>query len=85
MNKFRKKPPVIEAVQFDGKLSSVESLNIPECSQDLGSDSIYIETAKGLLVAYPTDWIVKITTPGLYPEYEVEGDELFKEVYEPAE
>ena len=51
--KYRKKPVVIEATQFDGTIESVESLMIPEVSQDLGSKTLQIPTLEGVMTASP--------------------------------
>lgn len=67
MSKFRKKPVVIEAVQFDGTLVSVEGLNIPECSQDLCSDTLQIPTLEGVMTANPGDWIIRGVKGEFYP------------------
>lgn len=67
MPMFRKKPVVIEAVQFDGTFASVEGLLIPSCSQDLGSNTLEIETLEGVMTAQPGDWIIKGVKGEFYP------------------
>ena len=57
--KFRKKPVVIEAVKWDGNLTTIENLGIPECSQDLGSKTLQIQTLEGEMTAQVGDWIIK--------------------------
>lgn len=76
--KFRKKPVVIEAIQFDGTIQSVESLNIPELSQDLGSRTIQIATLEGVMTAQPGDWIIR----GINGEYYPCKPDIFAATYE---
>jgi hypothetical protein len=80
MSMFRKKPVVIEAVQFNGTLSSIESLAIPAVSQDLGSDTCQIETAEGVMTANPGDWIIR----GINGEFYPCKPDIFAATYEPA-
>lgn len=65
--KYRKKPVVIEAVQFDGTIQSIESLQIPECSQQLGSRTLQIQTLEGEMTAQPGDWIIRGVKGEFYP------------------
>lgn len=78
--KFRKKPVVIEAVQFDGTLASIALLHIPACSQDLGSDTLQIETLEGVMTAQPGDWIIQ----GVKGEHYPCKPDIFAATYEPA-
>jgi hypothetical protein len=80
MPQFRKRPVVIEAVQFDGTLTSVESMQIPECSQDLGSKTLQIATLEGIMTAQPGDWIIRGVKGEFYPI----KDPSFRETYEIA-
>lgn len=85
MAKFRKRPVVIEAVQYDGTLTSVEGLlaksKQPEVAQDLIGDDLIIPTLEGEMRAKPGDWIVLGTHQELYP---VRKD-IFAANYDPAE
>ena len=65
--KFRKKPVVIEAVKWDGNLTTIENLGIPECSQDLGSKTLQIQTLEGEMTAQVGDWIIKGVQGEFYP------------------
>ena len=65
--KYRKKPIVIEAVQYDGTLESLNSLYIPEVGQEFLSDEIIIPTLEGDMVAKPSDYIVKGIKGEFYP------------------
>ena len=76
--KFRKKPVIIEAVQFDGTLRSTDPLMIPECSQELGSDTLQIPTLEGVMTARPGDWIIKGVKGEFYPC----KPDIFKATYE---
>lgn len=78
--RFRKKPVVIEAVQYDGTLTSVEKLDGLECSQTLTSDTIQIETLEGTMTANPGDWIIR----GIKGEFYPCKPDIFEATYEPA-
>lgn len=81
MSMYRKKPVVIEAVQFDGKLTSLEGLTHDAViSQDLCSDTVQIETLEGTMTAQPGDWIIKGVKGEIYPC----KPDIFAATYEPA-
>lgn len=71
MAKFRKKPVVIEAVLWDGNLTTVEALQAKstctEVQQDLGSDALLIPTLEGVMTARRGDWIILGVKGELYP------------------
>jgi hypothetical protein len=89
MAKFRKKPVVIEAEQFDGTAECADRLlrmyasNVsPECEPDgtfLGR--MLIDTLEGQMIASPGDWIITGVKGERYPC----KDEIFRITYEPAE
>lgn len=81
MTKFQKRPIVIEAVQFDGTLTSIESMDIPEVSQELGSRTVQIPTLEGVMTASPGDWIIKGVKGEFYPC----KDDIFRASYEQPE
>ena len=70
MAKYRKKPVVIEAVQFTGK-------NKPEIAKFVGINpmewsnhpevGIAIDTLEGTITARPKDWIIKGVKGEFYP------------------
>lgn len=64
---YRKRPVVIEAVQFDGDLQSLEGLNIAEVTQSLGERSCHIFTLEGVMTATPGDWIIRGVKGEFYP------------------
>lgn len=80
MPKFRKKPVVIEAVFWDGKLTTVEHLH-GEFEQELGSDALLIRTLEGTMRADFGDWIIKGVKGELYPC----KPDIFVATYEPAD
>ena len=77
--KFRKKPVVIEAVQFDGSLASVECLVGLTVTQDRTSDSCQIETLEGVMSASKGDWIIC----GIKGEFYPCKPDIFAATYEP--
>lgn len=81
MPQFRKKPVVIDAIQFDGTLASLEGFPIPEISQELGSKNVHIETLEGTMIAQPGDWIIRGVKGEFYPC----KPDIFAATYEPVE
>jgi len=90
MPKFRKKPVVIEAVQWDGCaiLDTPEWLksavrtgtpDTPGCVMRLGND-IHIGTLEGVMIAKPGDWIIRGVKGEIYPC----RPDIFAATYEPA-
>lgn len=82
MTKFRKKPVVIEAIQFDGTneftLGKWMGLGVVQKSSD---GSLPIETLEGTLSAAPGDWIIK----GVQGEFYPCKPDIFAATYEPVE
>lgn len=83
MAKYRKKPVVIDAVHWNGDLSTLHSLGTYESavSQDLGSSDLQIETLEGVMTAKVGDWIIRGVKGELYPI----KDDIFRETYEWAD
>jgi hypothetical protein len=78
--KFRKKPVVIEAVQWAGdNLSEIQSFYRP--NQILVGNQIWIETLEGVMKADIGDWIIK----GIKGEFCPCKPDIFALTYEPAE
>ncbi len=87
MPKFRKKPVVIEAIQWDG-------LATQEIFDFMGVDSLEDDLLQGLVIptledgpdaqvkhyAKPGDWIVKGISGEFYPV----KDDIFRATYDPA-
>lgn len=85
MPMFRKRPVVIEAVQFDGTLQSVAALlaksKQTEVGQDFIEDDLIIPTLEGEMRAKVGDWVILGTHGELYPVCK----DIFEANYEPAE
>ncbi len=94
MTKFRKKPVVIEAVQFSEN-TRTEAERITEwvnsqggnarCgigSSDSGyaADLVFITTLEGVMKANPFDWIIR----GIKGEFYPCRDDIFEATYEPV-
>lgn len=81
MTKYRKLPVVIEAVQYDGTLKSIGSLNIPEVCQYFMSDELIIHTLEGEMMVKRGDYIIKGIAGEFYPCKEA----IFLATYEKVE
>ena len=82
MAKFRKKPVVIEAQQFDGT-NGVELLawiGGSELSESFTDDAIEIHTLEGTMRADKWDWIIKGVKGEFYPC----KPDIFAASYDPA-
>ena len=79
--KFRKKPVIVEAVQFEGTLNSLIAFAVPEASQQLGIRSAQIHTLEGVMTALPGDWIIRGIKGEIYPC----KPDIFAATYEPAD
>ena len=85
IRKFRKKPVVIEAIQFDGTVGNLWEIQgamgykvTPFRELVTGRLWLSITTLEGEMRARPTDWIIRGVAAELYPC----KDEIFKETYE---
>ena len=80
--KFRKKPVVIDAIQWTGKntvaVSAFMSGNEP--AEDFTEDVLYITTLEGQMTARAGDWIIR----GVKGEYYPCKPDIFKATYEPV-
>jgi len=92
MRKFRKKPVVIEAEQFDGSWASAKPiLEWMEPSRpidrsgarwaDRDGGTIFINTLEGEMTASPGDWIIKGVKGEFYPC----KPDIFEATYEPVD
>lgn len=86
MAKYRKKPVVIEAVQFDGTLNHAHDLQ--QADPRLGVRSsrtqgviVYVITPEGVMECRSGDWLMTGIKGERYPC----KDDIFKETYEPVE
>ena len=85
MPKYRKKPVVIEAVQWQGQdlgtlLIELEPYS-PDCVVVQQGDAIDIVTLEGARSADHGDWIIKSVNRELYPC----KPDIFAKTYEPAD
>jgi hypothetical protein len=83
--KYRKKPIVIEAIQFNGKNFSEISRFVGEklvCEQE-GNLAIFpkIKTLESEMIASPNDWIIKGVKGEFYPC----KSDIFEATYEKVE
>lgn len=83
MPMFRKKPVVIEAVQFrageqDGALANDAAEGRIRYTQD---DTVLIDTLEGVMEARSGDWIIRGVKGELYPC----KPDIFAATYEPAD
>lgn len=85
VKKFRKKPVVIEAIQFtsayDKNLSEILEFGERKVTLEGNGDSdgyLIIETLEGEMRANPKDWIIKGVKGEIYPC----KPDIFEETYE---
>ncbi len=69
--KFRKKPVVVEAMQWDGTIKGagavIEWAGAGECSYSHVLGKLLILTPEGTMGAKPGDWIIKGVKGEFYP------------------
>ncbi len=66
--KFRKKPIVIDATQFDGTRDGALKLGLHYSgATDAGEEHYFVRTLEGLMRAMPGDWIITGVKGELYP------------------
>ena len=83
MQKFVKKPVVVEAYQFDGNIRSIDNFPISEVgkfkvSSENGQYYLIIPTLEGDMKAVAGDWIIK----GVKGEYYPCKPDIFEMTYE---
>jgi hypothetical protein len=77
--KFRKKPVVIEAVQWTGNnLEEIRQFTQNIATYSSLSDLLIIPTLEGNMTAIPTDWIIKGVKGEFYPC----KNDIFEQTYE---
>lgn len=83
MGRYRKKPVVIEAVQFDGTDKSVDWLLQQLVSGEIGrsTNKLYIKTLEGAMEANIGDYIIKGVNSEFYPC----KPDIFEKTYEVAD
>lgn len=69
IKKYRKKPIVIEAIQYDGKNMNqiISELGMPEIGEDFISNDLIISTLEGDMRASIGDYIIKGVMGEFYP------------------
>jgi len=79
--KYRKKPVVIEAVQWNGENHDEIADFMGEFRIPVFSRCFEIQTLEGSMTAIPGDWIIK----GIRGEFYPCKPDIFAATYEPAE
>ncbi len=82
MTQYRKKPVVIEAVQFDGtNYAEIDVLVGKPTNWDGNPDWFLIQTLEGEMTARVGDWIIKGVQGELYPC----KPDIFEQTYDEVE
>jgi len=84
--KFRKKPVVIEAVQFVGGRESAEEIlgfvgSARAATWHFNHDTIAIQTLEGTMIARSGDWVIRGVRGEFYPC----KPDIFEATYEPVD
>jgi hypothetical protein len=88
VSKFRKKPGVVEAIQYQphencgevGRFMGLNDGDDYECDES-ENDEYAIETLEGVMWAQPGDWIIR----GVQGEFYPCKPDIFEQTYEPIE
>jgi hypothetical protein len=78
--KYRKKPVVIEAMQFTGENAPAMADFVVGVHAAFGRDKIIISTLEGDMEASPGDWIIKGVKGEFYPC----KPDIFDATYDPV-
>ena len=82
-NKYRKKPVVIEAMQFTEETKN-QVFNWVSCNRSAdfedGKPVLYIQTLEGIMTASEGDWVIK----GVQGEFYPCKPDIFEATYEPV-
>ncbi len=84
MPQFRKKPFVIEAVQWLGTTDSfneLKKIGYPHDVYNEGADNLSIPTLEGEMLCSKNDWVIK----GVHGEFYPCKPDIFEKTYEKAE
>jgi hypothetical protein len=84
MDKYRKKPVVVEAIQWDGFESTYRKINqwsFGNVQQSLRDRTLIVQTKEGIMKANPMDWIIK----GIADEFYPCKPDIFDATYEKVE
>jgi hypothetical protein len=96
MGKYRKKPVVVEAIQFNGNsnIKQIEKFVGMKLKSELESETAYItgkgkpifslliETKEGIMKAMKGDWIIKEAFPTSDRDFYPCKPDIFKNTYE---
>ena len=96
IQKFRKKPIIVEAIQWNGNSNKqeIEQFVGKELKSELESETAYvagkgapifsllIETKEGVMKAFPNDWIIKEAFPTGDRDFYPCKNEIFINTYE---
>lgn len=77
--KYRKKPVVIEAIQFTGNFTEIE--DFVGADAEFRNGKLLIATLEGPMTASPNDWIIK----GIKGEFYPCKPDIFEATYEAVE
>lgn len=81
MAKFRKKPVVIDAIQWNGNnIEYIEKFYDKQEPLFVHADELKIQTLEGEMTASNGDWIIKGVNGEFYPC----KPDIFEKTYEPA-
>jgi len=78
MPKFRKKPVVIEAIQWNNNMYEIIEFGDGSDNFGFSGDNCTINTLEGNMVASPLDWIIKGVNGEFYPC----KPDIFEKTYE---
>ncbi len=80
MSTYRKKPVVIEAIQWTGEDRQAVKDFVPEAGFGFVGDELTITTLEGQMHASPGDWIIRGVKGEFYPC----KPDIFEATYEPV-
>lgn len=83
MAKFRKKPVVIDAIQWSGDILDAQGVMEFAAGDAVGfqGPNLVVYTLEGNMLASPKDWLIRGVKGELYPC----KPDIFEATYEPAE
>lgn len=82
VKKYRKKPTVIEAIQYNGKnTADIHEFCGEDVREPVGKDYMEIATLEGIMRVSPGDYVIK----GVQGEFYPCKPDIFKATYEEVE
>lgn len=79
--KFKKKPVIIEAVQWDGSNNELIK-EFVKSNYSIQGDELYIRTLEGCMTASVGDWVIKGVEGEFYPCKPDIFEKTYEEVFE---